>query len=342
MDDGPVRYLIAIIFLLLLNGYFSGSEIALASVNRIRIANSADDGDKGAKRILYILDNFDKALSTLLIGNNVVHASISTLSTLLTYELYDNISVLPDYAVTLCTVITTVVVFFLGEMIPKTFAKACNEKFSRFIASSLIFIMKILTPVSFLFSAISKLASLPFKKRMADTPTVTEDELYDIIETFVEENGIDEDTEELVQNAIEFSESTVKEVMTPWYMVVTVGVNQTAEQVAKTIQQCTYSRLPVVDDDGRVVGTLSIRSFLRKFMKNPDISVADVMGGAEFIPDTTPVDDLLSTLSSKRTHIAYVRSGDMILGIITVEDILEQLVGEIYDEEESLGGDTNG
>lgn len=342
MDDGPVRYLIAIAALLLMAGYFAGTEIALASVNRIRISNSAEDGDKRAKRVLYILDNFDKALSTLLIGNNVTHAAIATLSTVLTYELYDGIEVLPDYAVTLCTAITTVVVFFLGEMIPKCFAKACNEKFAKVVSGSLVFLMKVLTPVSFFFSSISKLANAPFKKYTTEEPTVTEDELYDIIETFVEENDINEETEELIQNAIEFSQSTVKDVMTPWHKVVTVGVDWDTERLIKTVRECTYSRLPVVDKDGKVVGTFGIRSFLKKYLKNPETTIADVMHSAEFIPDTTPVDDLLSMLSSKRTHIAYVRSGDTTLGIVTVEDILEELVGEIYDEEEAIGGEDNG
>ncbi len=342
MDDGPVRYLVAIAVLLMLSAYFSGTEMALASVNRIRITNNAENGDKGAKRVLYILDNFDKALTTLLIGNNIVNTAIATLSTVFTYWIFDGIEVLPDYAVTLCTIVTTIIVFFLGEMIPKSFAKACNENFAKFTSGSLIFLMKVLTPISFLFSSFSKLINRPFKKLATESPTVTEDELYDIIETYVEENDIDEDTEELVQNAIEFSQSTAKEVMTPWYKVVTVGIHWSAERVARTVRECTYSRLPVVDGDGNVVGTLGIRSFLKKYFKNPDITVAEVMHSAEFIPDTTPVDDLISTLSSKRTHIAYVRSGDTTLGIITVEDILEELVGEIYDEEEAIGGNDNG
>lgn len=341
MDDSPVRYLIAFVLLLLLSGYFAGSEIALASVNKMRLLNRAEDGDKKAKRVLYILDNFDKALTTILIGNNIAHIAFATLATLFTYTLFDGVKELPSYAVTLCTVVSTVIVFFLGEMIPKSFAKACNESFAYFIAGSLIILMKLMTPISFVFSLISKLVSAPFKKKASDTPTVTEDELYEIIETYVEENDIDKETEELVQNAIEFSESTVKDVMTPWDKVICINENDDAKSVSDIIQSCTFSRLPVVNDDGDVVGTLRVRSFLKRYVQSADINISDIMANAEFIADSTPVDDVLSTLSSERTHIAYVKSGNQVIGIITVEDILEELVGEIYDEEEMIGGEVN-
>lgn len=341
MDDSPVRYLIAFIFLLILSGYFAGAEIALASVNRIRLANRAEDGDRGAKRVVYILDNFDKALTTLLIGNNIAHIAFATLATLFTYSLFKDAESIPDIAVPISTVISTVIVFLVGEMIPKSFAKACNESFAYFISGSLIVLMKVLTPVSFIFSAFSKLASAPFKRKAGEAPTVTEDELYDIIETYVEENDIDKETEELVQNAIEFSESTVKEIMTPWDKVIFINENDPADKVAQIIRQSTFSRLPVVNDDGDVVGTLSIRSFLKRYLKNPDISVRNIMANAEFISDTMPVDDVLTTLSSERTHFAYVRQNHKVIGIVTVEDILEELVGEIYDEEESVGGEVN-
>ena len=339
VDDSPAGYLIAIFVLLLLAGYFAGTEIALASVNRIRLTNRAEDGDKRAKKVLYILEHFDKALTTLLIGNNVTHAGIATLSTVFTYSLFDSIEAMPDYAVTISTIISTVVVFLLGEMIPKAFGKACNEKFAYAVAGSLIFLMKILTPISFFFSTISEFVSRPFKKKAQETPTVTEDELYDIIETFVEENDIDEETEELVQNAIEFSERTAKAVMTPWDKVLYVHEKDSNEAVLEKIRSSSYSRLPVVNDEGWVVGTLSIRAFLKCYYKKEAFNVRQIMSSATMINDTTLVDDLLSALSANRTHIAYVQSAGKILGIITVEDILEELVGEIYDEME--GGAAN-
>ncbi len=342
MDDSPAGYLLSILALLLLAGYFAGAEIALASLNRIRITNRSEEGDKRAKRVIYILDHFDKALTTLLIGTNVTHAGIATLSTVFTYTLFDSIEAMPDFAVTLSTVISTVVVFLIGEMIPKAFAKACNERFALAIADSLVFLMKILTPISVFFSSISEWVSRPFKKRAEATPTVTEDELYEIIGNFVEENDIDEDTEELVQNAIEFSERTAKDVMTPWDRVLHIHENDSNEAVLEVIRNSTHSRLPVVNSEGWVVGTLSIRAFLKCHYKKEKFHVRQLMRSATMINASTPVDDLLSTLSANRTHIAYVQAFGKILGIITVEDILEELVGEIYDEEEAEGGAANG
>ena len=338
MDDSPVRHLLYIFVLLVLAGYFAGTEIALASVNRIRMSTRAENGDRAAKRVLYVLDHFDKALTTLLIGNNVTHAGVATLATLFTYSLFDSIETMPDYAVTISTVLATVVVFFVGEMIPKSFAKTCNESFAVFACGPLILLMKVLTPISFVFSLLSDLVSRPFKKKAGDTPTVTEEELYDIIETYVEENDIDKETEELVQNAIEFSESTVKDVMTPWDKVIKIHENTPAAEVVAILKGCTHSRFPVVSDKGLVIGTLSMRTFLKRYLKTPDITVRDVMAPPVYIHANTPVDDLLSTLSAKRTHIAYVRGEASVLGIITVEDILEELVGEIYDEKEQIGG----
>ena len=339
MDDGPVRYyLIAYFILIFVGGFFSGSEIAFSSLNKIRVSTQADDGDRGAKRVMYILDNFDKALSTLLIGTNIVHTVMATIATLVTYKLFADAETMPDYAITVSTLITTVLVFFLSEMIPKCFAKDCNVKFARISAPIIIFLMKVLTPLSFLFDTLSAFVSRPFKKRATEIPTVTEDELYELIETYVEENDIDEDTEELVQNVIEFSESTVEEVMTPWENVISIDINMPAKEVADIINGSPYSRFPVTKD-GNVVGTLRLRTFLRKFIKNENIKVSDVMSQPEFIPDSTAVDDLLNALSSKRTHIAYVKNAEKVIGIITVEDILEELVGEIYDEQDAEGGE---
>ena len=339
MDDGPAR-LLAFVILFFFDAYFAGVETSLATVNKLRIAAAAEDGDKAAVRVQYLLDNFDKTLSTLLIGNNIAHTAIATLATVVMYDVYKGSEVIPDYAVPLCTLITAVATFFISEMIPKCFAKAMNERFARATSRSMIFFVKVLTPLSFIFSAMGKAVSAPFRKKAEDTPTVTEEELYDLIETYVEENDIDEDTEELVQNAIEFSESTAREVMTPWDKVLTINADMPTEQAAALVRESVHSRLPVLDGDGRVIGTLRIRKFLQQYLTDPEhVDIRELMHKPEFIPVSTPVDDLLTAMSEKRAHLAYIKSGDDILGILTVEDILEELVGEIYDEEDEIGGE---
>ena len=280
MDDGsPIGYLVAILAFIIGGAYFAATEIALASVNRIRMMSYADDGNRRAKRVLYILDHFDKALTTLLIGNNIMHISCASMATLMATKLWGL-----SY-VTLTTIVTTLAVFLLAEMIPKRFAKANSERFSLAVAGSLMFFMKVLGPLAFVFSAISKFASKPFKKNQEEEPTVTEDELYDIIESIPEESGIDEEKAELMQSALEFSDTFVREVLTPWDRVVKLKLNMSGSEAMDVIKGDIHSRLPVIDDDGNPVGMVQIRKFLKARYKDASVCVNDIMDDIHFVND---------------------------------------------------------
>lgn len=334
----PARSTLLFILLLLAGGYFAGAEISLASVNKIRIAGQADDGDKRAKKVQYILDNFNKALTTLLIGNNIAHIGCSSIATMVTYQLVQK-SGWPASMQVVSTLATTVIVFFASEMIPKCFAKDCNESYAKAIAGSLIFLMKILTPISAVFTAVGNLLSKPFLKHTSEQPTVTEEELHDIIDTVVQEGEIDEDTGELMQSALEFSDSKVKEVFTPWKDVITIRSTMTPDEIIRIIQDVRHSRLPVVDQNGTVVGVLHIRNYMRAYLKDKAPQLTDLMAAPHFVQQGKSVDELLESLSHHRVHLAFVLgSKGETLGIITMEDILEELVGEIYDEEDAKGG----
>ena len=328
MDDGsPIGYLVAILAFIIGGAYFAATEIALDSVNRIRMMSYADDGNRRAKRVLYILDHFDKALTTLLIGNNIMHISCASMATLMATKLWGL-----SY-VTLTTIVTTLAVFLLAEMIPKRFAKANSERFSLAVAGSLMFFMKVLGPLAFVFSAISKFASKPFKKNQEEEPTVTEDELYDIIESIPEESGIDEEKAELMQSALEFSDTFVREVLTPWDRV--VKLNMSGSEAMDVIKGDIHSRLPVIDDDGNPVGMVQIRKFLKARYKDASVCVNDIMDDIHFVNDDIAIDDLLTAMSNDKTHFSVVLDKDgRTIGIVTIEDILEELVGEIYDEDD--------
>lgn len=330
MDDGsPIGYLIAILAFILGGGYFSATEIALASVNRIRIMSYADDGNRRAKRVLYILDHFDRALTTLLIGTNIMHISCASVATLMATKLWG-----VSY-VTVTTIVTTFVVFLLAEMIPKRFAKANSEKFSLAIAGSLLFFMKILWPLAIVFTTISNFASKPFKKNVEEEPTVSEDELYDIIESIPEESEIDEEKAELMQSALEFSDTFVREVLTPWDKVVKLNIGMSGDEAMNVIKNDIHSRLPVIDESGNPVGLVQIRKFFRERYKNAFVSVKDVMDDIHFVYDGIAIDDLLTAMSNDKTHFSVVLDKEgKTIGIVTIEDILEELVGEIYDEDD--------
>lgn len=330
MDDGsPIGYLVAILAFIIGGAYFAATEIALASVNRIRMMSYADDGNRRAKRVLYILDHFDKALTTILIGNNIMHISCASMATLMATKLWGL-----SY-VTLTTIVTTLAVFLLAEMIPKRFAKTNSERFSLAVAGSLMFFMKVLGPLAFVFSAISKFASKPFKKNQEEEPTVTEDELYDIIESIPEESGIDEEKAELMQSALEFSDTFVREVLTPWDRVVKLKLNMSGSEAMDVIKGDIHSRLPVIDDDGNPVGMVQIRKFLKARYKDASVCVNDIMDDIHFVNDDIAIDDLLTAMSNDKTHFSVVLDKDgRTIGIVTIEDILEELVGEIYDEDD--------
>ena len=335
MDDSPAGSIILFLLLILCSAYFSGTEISFASVNRIHMMSRASKGIKSAKRVLYILDNFDEALSVLLIGNNIVNIGCATLATVIATGIWGN------KAVSVVTVITTVVIFIFGEMLPKSFAHSCNERFAEMSSGLLLFLMRVLKPLSIAFTALSSVVSKPFRKHTENQVTMTEDELNDIVENISEEDGFDQDKGELVKSALHFSNLTALEIMVEWDGVERICTASKTPQILETVKNSVHSRFPVVDRNGNLKGILNIRKFLRAYGKsNQNIILASVMDYPYFVNGDAPIDEVLTELSNHRRNMAIVRGeGGKIAGILTVEDILEELVGEIYDENDVGGVD---
>lgn len=335
MDDSPAGSIILFVLLMIGSAYFSGTEISLASVNRIHMMSRADKGVKSAERVLRILDNFDEALSVLLIGNNIVNIGCATLATVIATEIWGT------RAVTLSTVVTTVVIFIFGEMLPKCFARSCNERFAETVSASLLFLMKLLKPLSLFFTSVSKAVSKPFKRHTENQVTMTEDELNDIVENISEEDGFDEDTGKLVKSAMHFSDSSAADVMIPWDKVQKIHTNYKTPQILEIVKKSVHSRIPVVDRNGDIKGILQIRRFLKAYAKTKhSIILASVTDYPYFVLASSPIDEVLTDLSNHRRNLAVVKDdGGAVVGILTVEDILEELVGEIYDEDDRGGAD---
>ncbi len=335
MDDSPAGSIILFLLLILCSAYFSGTEISFASVNRIHMMSRASKGIKSAKRVLYILDNFHEALSVLLIGNNIVNIGCATLATVIATGIWGN------KAVSVVTVITTVVIFIFGEMLPKSFAHSCNERFAEMSSGLLLFLMRVLKPLSIAFTALSSVVSKPFRKHTENQVTMTEDELNDIVENISEEDGFDQDKGELVKSALHFSNLTALEIMVEWDGVEKICTASKTPQILETVKNSVHSRFPVVDRNGNLKGILNIRKFLRAYGKsNQNIILASVMDYPYFVNGDAPIDEVLTELSNHRRNMAIVRGeGGKIAGILTVEDILEELVGEIYDENDVGGVD---
>lgn len=328
---GIIRFIIWYLLLIAGGAYFAAAETSLSSVNRIRIMTDADNGSRRAKHVLYILDHFDESLTTILIGNNIMHIAAATLATLLATRLKWG-----DFGVSMMSLFTTFFVFFAAEMVPKTIAKACDERFALFISPSLRMLMRVLHPLNVFFTGLSSSIKKLFHLKDETEPIVTEEELHDIIETLDEEGEIDENTTELIQSALDFTETPVAEVFTPWGQVVYLRSNMKPSEIVSIIENTNHSRLPVINRHGKVIGIVQIRKYLKAYLQfKDDVQLQKVMDRPFYVKTGTPIDEQLAGMSASKTHIAIVNDeqGNAV-GILTVEDILEELVGEIYDEDD--------
>lgn len=333
MDAGPGSIILFLI-LILFSAYFSGTEIALASVNKIHMISKASKGSHGAKRVLKILDNFDEALSVLLIGNNIVNIACGTLATMFTLKF-------GAAWVTVATAVSTVVIFVFGEMLPKSLAFSCNEKFAELSSALLIPLMYVLKPISFVFAGLTTLVSLPFRKHTENVETITEEELEDIVENISVEDGFDEEKGELVKSALHFDNLTAKEIMVPWDDVLKIPTSLKTPEILEIVKNSKHSRIPVVGRSGKVKGILQIRKFLKAYMQRKNnVILASIIDYPFYVNGDTAIDDVLRELSEHRRNLGLVKDEDgAVIGILTIEDILEELVGEIYDEDDIGGAD---
>ena len=320
-----------LLFLIIGGGYFAASETAFATVNTLHIRQRAENGNARARHAEYILEHFNKALSTLLIGNNVMHIGTASISTYLVTKLWG------EGYTAYSTIITTVVVFLVAEMIPKQLAKDKPEKMAMFFAPSLHALMILLTPVSVFFDTLVKIISLVLPKKKE--PTVTEGELAYLIDTLAESESEPEGKRRsaLLRSALDFDSRTVAEVMTPLDQVVGVELTMTHDEVRNIIRENKHSRLPVyLNTPDNIVGILDIRTYIRETLADDKkVRLHQLLRKALRVPGTKRIDDLLDEMTQSRTHMCAVADDSgHVLGIITVEDILEELVGEIMDEDD--------
>lgn len=331
MDDASRLSLIVVILLILCAAYFAVAETSFASVSRVRIKVRAERGEAKAIRALKVLDNFDLAITSILICTNIVHLSAASIATLAVTRMFPGVS----GAVTISTFVMTLIVFFAGEMLPKSIAKKYSERLSLSVAGSLWFFMTILRPLAQLLTAIGNAAARLAK---ADPQiSVTEDEIYDIIEDMTEEGSLDEERGELISSALQFAETTVESILTSRVDIVALDIEDSLDEMLTTIKAETHSRLPVYEDSiDNIIGILSIRKFIKTYLREGEnMDVRALLDEPYFIHGSTNIDGLLPVMSKKRLNMAVVTDNyGGTLGIVTVEDILEELVGEIWDEDD--------
>lgn len=322
--------LIIILLCIIMSAYFSATETAFSSLNRTRIKNMADKGNKRAALVLKLSEDYDRLLSTILIGNNIVNIACASLSTLLFVRLLGE-----DAGASVSTAVTTVIVLVFGEVSPKSIAKESPEKFSMFSAPILNFMAVLLTPLNFLFKQWKKVLSRFFHSSASQG--ITEEELITIVEEARQDGGIDEQEGDLLRNALEFNELKAADILTPRIDVVGVNVCAGAEEIASVFTETGYSRLPVYQDSiDNIVGILYHKDFYNKIY-GTGRGIKDVIRPALFITRHKKISQLLQELQASNHHIAVVidEFGGTV-GIVTLEDILEELVGEIWDEHDEI------
>ena len=321
--------IIALGLLILMSAYFSATETAFSSANRIRLKSMAGAGNKRAALVLKMSDNFDRLLSTILIGNNIVNIVATSLATVLFTRHWG------DMGVTLSTVVMTVLVLIFGEISPKSLAKESPEKFAMFSAPILKVIMILLTPLNWLFMKWKKLLSKLFKNK--DTQSMTEEELMTIVEEAEEDGGIDEHEGELIRSAIEFNDVSVQDILTHRVDLIAIDDEMSNEEIKEVFLNNGLSRLPVYKDTiDHIIGVLHEKDFMA-FLNKGGTDYHSVIQQVLFIPENMKISNLLRSLQKSKTHLAVVvdEFGGT-AGIVTMEDILEELVGEIWDEHDEV------
>ena len=333
MDADSRISLLFILILLLLAALFAISETAFASASQTKIKVSADRGDDRAEKALDILENIETAISTLLICTNIVHLTIATAVTVMVTRLW-GLSV-----VSISTIITTLVVFFAGEMLPKSIAKKNPEKFALRTAGLLSVMMKVFSPLARLLTWIGIQAA----KLTKGEPeiSVTEDELLDIFEDLNEEGVLDDEQEDMLSSVLEFTDTRTGRILTPKRKIVGIDVNLPKDRILEELNTMTHSRIVVYDGEiDKVVGILRIREYLKEYLNTgiiPDIR--EMSDEPYWVSSKTMADELLEEMSRARQNIALVKGvNGKFIGLVSIEDILEELVGDIFDESDEEGG----
>ena len=320
---------VALVILIALSAFFSASETAYTSINKVRLKNLVNDGNKKAEKALKLSENYEKLLTTILVGNNLVNILASSICTWM-FALFFG-----DWSVIAATLFMLVVLLTFGEITPKTVAKRNPEKVAMLFASPLSFVMALLTPISMLFRALSGSIN---SENADEQPTLTEEELSVMIDEIEGEGVLEKSESELIKSAIEFDDKQVSEILTPRVDIVAVERSATMEDLKNVLLSSGFSRIPVYDGTiDRIIGVIYAKDFYSRYFEGTTAKMEDLMRPVKFIPETTTVARTLTEIQKSMVQmIVVVDSYGGTVGIVSLEDILEELVGEIWDESDEV------
>ena len=327
-----IPMLIAIIICVIFSGIFSATETAFSTFNRVRMKNMASDGDKRAALVIKLADDYDGLLSTILIGNNIVNIALASIATVMF------VSIFPKNGAAISTAVSTVFVLIFGEVSPKSIAKEAPDGFAKFVAPFINLLIIVFTPLNFLFRQWKKLLAKVFK--LNGSSAITEDELITIVDEAEQDGGINESEGDLIRSAIEFNDAEVADIITPRVDVVAIEKDTPTDEITDVFQKTGFSRLPVYEETiDNIIGVLHEKDFYRlcRETHNNNIDITSVLKKALYVPCHVKISKLLAQFQQIKAHMAIVLDdygGTM--GVATLEDVIEELVGDIWDEHDEV------
>lgn len=330
--DQHIGTLVIIFFLICFSAFFSASETAYTSANKIRLKSKADSGKKSAERALKIIYKYDKTLTTILIGNNIVNILTSSLATVMCIALLGE-----EMGSFVATAAATIIVLIFGEILPKTIAKSHAETFACAISGVMTFLMTVFTPLSAVFILLQRGANKLFSSKEKEV-SMTEQELISIIDEIEDEGVLEEQEGSLVRSALIFDETIVSQVITPRVNIVAIEINADIEKVKDLFIKEQYSRLPVYEKTvDHIVGVITQHDLFERIVRGDSFTIRDIMQDTLHIPNLMKISDVLKQMQKNKIHLAVVvdQYGGT-EGIVTLEDIIEELVGEIWDESDEI------
>jgi len=332
---------VIIIFLLIGSAFFSGTEIAYTSLSKLKLKKDNENPSRVQKLVNFIYRHYDYALSTVLIGNNLVNIAATSIATVIAVKLVASTNLSEETASSIVTIVMTIIILIVGEITPKMIARRCNEAFAKVAAYPLLVLMILFFPAVLLTSAVVKLFSILWRKKDDQEVTITEEELENLLDTAEDEGVIDENETELLQSALEFTDLDATDILTPRIDVVGFEVGESMDHILEVITETQFSRFPVYDKTiDHVIGILYVKHLLKELVDNKDVQLKDLLLEPVYIPKTMRLHDIMNEFKLHQTHMVVVADEyGGIMGIVTMEDVLEKLVGEIWDENDEIVND---
>ena len=321
-----------------LHFFFSASETALASANKFKFQVKADAGSKTSKLVLKVCDDYDRILSALLIGGNIVAILASTVSTVAFYNLFIEIGFSTTYVSLISSIIISLLIYIFGDALAKTIAKSIPDTISKIFVYPVYVFSILCFPLSWCFDRLAMAFDKLFKVK--EEESITADQFEDVIDDVTDEGVLEEETGEIIQSALEFADTNVKEVLTPREKIFALDINGlSSDKLFDVLENTSFSRIPIYKHTiDNIIGVLHVKIFFKQYMQKKDIRISKTLQKPYFVSSRIMIDDLFNGFKKKKTHIAFVRDNKMrVIGMVTMDDVLEELVGNI-GETESKGG----